>query len=346
MAGALELVAESLKKSFDLRLWLCYLLISFLNIVVFFLTIVILLIPAATIYYVFSVDTVSIVLWTILAVIGVILFLYIGAIVWAITLFIAKDFSEKGKISLNESWNSALQRAPPLFLATTIIFCLFGILLALLLWPSIVPIADAFSSIPPDAILDPQSFAVPFMQSLLALTAMLGFFFLIVVVVSPFTVLVAPTVVFENISAFDGIKKAIVAAKENYLHNILSVILYFIVVMIISGFFFLVGAGLNLFSIPLSAVSGFPIFRLVLEIINFILQVFSMIILMAFISVFSVNYYKANFFKFADEKKTVPEKEEKEKEPEEPREPKNGLGIPSEKETQAIKLEPWMGKKI
>lgn len=346
MVGALVLVVESLKKSFDLRLWLCYLLISFLNLVVFFLAIVVLLIPAAAIYYIFSFDTVSIALWAILAVIGIIIFLYIGAVFWAIILFIAKDFSEKGKISLNESWNNALGRAPSLFFATAILFVFFSLLFAILMLPSLVPLADAVSKISPGAILNPQSFAVPLMQPFVALVAMLAFFFLIIIIVSPFTALIAPTVVFENVSALTGIKKAIVTAKQYYFRNLFSIILYFIVIMLISGFFLLVSAGLNIFIIPFSTVPSFALARMALELINFILQVFSVIIMLSFVSIFSVNYYKANYFNISPEKKAEQKKGEEKKEPEEQEEPKNDMGIPSEKETTTIKLEPWMGKKI
>jgi len=358
MAGAFGLVSESLRKSFDLKIWLCYLLVSFLNLVVFFGTVIILLVPSAAIFYFFGFGTFSVVLWTIIGVVGVILFFYIGAVFLAILLSIAKDFSEKGKISLNEAWENALLRAPSLFFATTIITCFLGILLAFLMWPSFLPLADAFSrmSITPESIFDPQSIVVPFVQSLMIAFTMLAFFLLIALAVSPFTALVAPTVVFENVSAFAAIKKSVIAARQNYLRNLLSIIIYVIILAIINGFFFAVVGGLDFLGVPFSAMTGFPVISIALKIIEYILMAFSTVITLSFVTVFSVNYYKSNYFGFEPERqhrqkeeKKEPEEErqeEKESETEPPSGGESGAAEQGSGDAQSIKLEPWMGKRI
>ncbi|GEM_PF-3377759 len=294
MAGVLELNTEAFKKSLNPRLWLFLLAIELIGIAAFFAIIFVLLIPAVLVFYVFNLQLVSFVLWAILALAGIILFIYVGAIMSGTMLFLVKDFFETKKILLNEAFNKALARAPALFGVQIILSLLFFAILAVLLLPVLLSIAALIPNLQPQMLLsNPQAIIAPLFSVLLIGVLMFFVFVLVAVLISPFALLLVPVAVFENLSSFGAIKKAFALAKQDYLKKILSVILFSFIVGAISLSFWPLTMLLSFLSMIASFVPNLSVaLSLFLLAVRIGMNIVLMVWIVCFQNIFLADYYK------------------------------------------------------
>lgn len=336
MAGAIEVVVESLKKCLDLRLLLHYLAGLILNAIAFLLVVLVLAIPAGLVLLVFFNSNLALAIALLLAIVivGFVLLVYINAIFQGLYIFLAKSFIETGKLSINEAFSNALPRANSLFAIQVVLMAFFLALFVVLMLPAIFPLLGVLSSLSPTVLLNPQSLVSVFLPVLLIAIIMILLFALIAFLLSPFTLLVYPVIVLENVSFLSGIKKAIGTAKQTYLQNLVAVVFFALITIAISIVFsipnFLQGSS----GVGTSYSPSFILLGISFTIIVFVFSVLQSLILTSFSSIFAVNYYKFNFGGFFPSETRKQIKQEMEK------------FMPSESETKEVRLEPWMGKRI
>jgi len=330
MSDIAAMLSESLKSSLNLRLMSYYLLAFVLFFIAFGIVFSALGIVAMTVYWVFGIQEISIAIFAIIVLVGIILLYYANAVLHGLFLLLARDFIGTGKLSFSEALNNALQRANTLFAANVLISVFFLIIFIILMMPAVLPLLGALQQLSPLALFEPQALVSLFLPVVLTALAMIAVFFIFLFLISPFTFLVAPVIVFESLSVFGGIRKAFNVTRQNYLQNLLAVLVFIVVVVIISFFSSAMQFVLNLL------VSFVPLLGLLFLLVLFAFELFVVLFSTAFQSVFLLNYYKANCGAFVPAPK--PKKKEKPK-AEEPI-------MPSESETKTVKLEPWMGKRI
>lgn len=168
----------------------------------------------------------------------------IGSIQNAMLVRAAKDSFENKKFKIMKIFNEVKLRWKSLLGMNLVLMTFYFFLLVLLFLPTIflvinyiqnppISAVEAFFLIPTatDGNLD-QILGI-FLQDFLTLLMLIGFtvvvFRLIILAISPFTILMIPLIVFEKIGVRNAIRKGIEIGKKNYFFNIKVLFLYFLI---------------------------------------------------------------------------------------------------------------------
>ncbi len=222
-------------------------------------------------------------------------------------LSIASNFFSIGKISFLDAWHAAKQKMFPIFKAKLVVGVLLFILYIVIMLPVILSAINLFSSMPslPELLL--QGTNSPFLMQMSALSDFQGSMSLlysaITLFLTPFLLLIVPSILFENLGAISGLKRAWHLSKNNYLRNLVFIILIGLVEIMIMVVAMIVILALLFISVAPMLAFGIVamIVGLIIVVILFLLMIFWV---MAYHSLAIVKFYE-----FASSNVGVPAKQ-------------------------------------
>ena len=230
-------IIEVFKKSFNLKLWLYYLLIIIAIMVIFSLVLLVVAIPAILITLPYLTNPAKLMTdWLLLVVVYGITFVVftiitglIDAYSSGVLLKIAKRPLENKEINLRDSFNVPIGRVATLFLISLLIGVISFVLMIVLLLPSIIEIINILPLLETSnmAILGKMISLVTVIVLNVVLVALL--FTVVSIALAPVLMLLAPVAIFENYGIINSIKRAFKLVKGNYLGSMGYIILLIVI---------------------------------------------------------------------------------------------------------------------
>lgn len=180
-------------------------------------------------------------------------FIALGSLQTGILVKGAKNVFENKKAKAMELFNEVKPRWKTLLVLQLALTFFYLLLLFVVFIPSLLAVLDAAAN-PPFSLLELAQFAPAVEQEnyepiisffvekffglILLITGTFLFYELVLFLVSPFTVLMVPLVVFENKSVFEAVRRGIFLGKKNYFFNLKVLFVYFFVSLVFCALVF------------------------------------------------------------------------------------------------------------
>ena len=317
MVSIVDSLVDVFKKSFDLKLWLYFLIIIIIAVIVGWLVQLLTFGIVESIVFapiqasmMFPTATASAEIFSyLLQNIGLIVTLYIAAFAVYFVLMIlvdsfftglelnlAKDFLGNAGLSLDRVLEKTKPRVITLFKANLLVSILLFALFFVLMLPVLVQLFSVISAASEAGLLALATDSAAEQQlagGIIGLTInfflMVVLYSLIVLLLLPFLWLVVTVVLFEKLGAIASIKRAWALAKASYLRNLAYVLLFYVIVILLSLAVLLVMFAL-FFVLFLGGLVGMLLGILVLLVLGLGLLLW----LVAFSALAQVNFYILN----------------------------------------------------
>jgi len=233
-----------LNKSIDWKFWLYMLVIGIAGAIAFFVGFFVLLLVGLIIFLVLQFSSLALVFYFVLFLIFLLFVVFLGSAIQGVLLNLSRDFLDSGKLDFGLAWNKTQPRIFISMKVEIIVGFVFTLLFVLLMLPFIFSLIDFFGSLNPVQLIllsaSPETILSQLMSLLAAFLLGIILFFLIQLVIVPFSVIYRQIPFFESLGAVDSIKRAIDLAKKNYWKNFVFFLIYFFFVLVVSVVYFFV----------------------------------------------------------------------------------------------------------
>jgi len=217
-------------------LWLYLLVIGFAGGLVFFIALIVFLLLCLIVFFSLQFSALALLLYLIFFILFLIVAFITSSAIQGTSLNISRDFLEKGKLDFWSAWGKTKPRIFTSVKVEIVVGLFFLLVFLISFLPFIFSLIDFVASLNFTDLLflDSSAFLNLFAPLIVSFLSSLLIFFIISLIIIPFSMLYRQIPFFESKGAVDSIKRAINLARKNYVKNFVFYFIFIVFVIAVS----------------------------------------------------------------------------------------------------------------